>query len=196
MKVLIACEYSGIERDAFIANGHDAMSCDILPTESDGPHHQGDVRDIIHDGWDLMIGHPPCTFLAVSGARWFKDRQQQQAEALEFVKTLMDAPIHKIAIENPVSVISSRIRKPDQIVQPFEFGQPESKRTCLWLKNLPLLIPTKILPLPDCGYWQNQTPSHQNNLWGNKNRAKLRSLSYSGIAEAMADQWGTEFKLT
>ena len=143
MKVLIACEYSGTVRDAFIAAGHDAMSCDLLP--ADGNHYQGDVRDIISQGWDMMIAHPPCTHLAVSGARWFKDKQKEQAEALEFVRFLMDAPIDRIAIENPVSVISSRIRKPDQIIQPYEHGHEATKTTCLWLKNLPLLRPTNIV---------------------------------------------------
>jgi site-specific DNA-cytosine methylase len=190
MKVLIACEYSGTVRDAFIAQGHDAISCDILPTDAPGPHYQGDVRDILEDGFDLMVGHPPCTHLAVSGARWFKDKQIEQAEALDFVRLLLAAPIDKIALENPISIISSRIRKPNQIIQPWQFGSPESKSTCLWLKNLPNLIPTDILPLPPSGRWNNQTPSGQNKLGPSPDRWKERSKTYQGIAEAMAQQWG------
>ena len=145
MRVLVACEYSGRVRDAFAARGHEAVSCDILPTDVPGPHHQGDVRDILGDGWDLMVAHPPCTHLAVSGARWFKHKQAEQAEALDFVRLLMAAPIERIAIENPVSIISSRIRRPDQIIQPWQFGHGETKATCLWLKNLPPLTPTDIV---------------------------------------------------
>jgi site-specific DNA-cytosine methylase len=189
MKVLIACEYSGTVRDAFIAQGHDAISCDILPTDAPGPHYQGDVRDILEDGFDLMVAHPPCTHLAVSGARWFKDKQIEQAEALDFVRLLLAAPIDKIALENPISIISSRIRKPNQIIQPWQFGSPESKSTCLWLKNLPNLIPTDILPLPPSGRWNNQTPSGQNKLGPSPDRWKERSKTYQGIAEAMAQQW-------
>jgi site-specific DNA-cytosine methylase len=190
MKVLIACEYSGAVRDAFIAQGHDAISCDLLPTDAPGPHYQGDVRDIIEDGFDLMVAHPPCTHLAVSGARWFKDKQAEQAEALDFVRLLLSAPIGKIALENPISIISSRIRKPNQIIQPWQFGHPESKSTCLWLKNLPKLIPTDTLPLPASGRWNNQTPSGQNKLGPSPDRWKERSKTYQGIAEAMAQQWG------
>ena len=190
MKVLIACEYSGAVRDAFIAQGHDAISCDILPTDVPGPHYQGDVRDILEDGFDLMVAHPPCTHLAVSGARWFKDKQIEQAEALDFVRLLLAAPIDKIALENPISIISSRIRKPNQIIQPWQFGSPESKSTCLWLKNLPNLIPTDILPLPASGRWNNQTPSAQNKLGPSPDRWKERSKTYQGIAEAMGQQWG------
>ena len=190
MKVLIACEYSGAVRDAFIAQGHDAISCDLLPTDAPGPHYQGDVRDIIEDGFGLMVAHPPCTHLAVSGARWFKDKQVEQAEALDFVRLLLSAPIGKIALENPISIISSRIRKPNQIIQPWQFGHPESKSTCLWLKNLPKLISTDILPLPSSGRWSNQTPSGQNKLGPSPDRWKERSKTYQGIAEAMAQQWG------
>lgn len=146
LRVLVACEYSGRVRDAFIAAGHDAMSCDLLPTDVDGPHYQGDVRDVLMEHWDLMIAHPPCAHLAVSGARWFKDKVQEQIEALEFVRMLMAAPIERIAIENPVSVISTKIRKPDQIIQPWQHGHGETKTTCLWLKNLPLLVPSCIVP--------------------------------------------------
>jgi site-specific DNA-cytosine methylase len=190
MKVLIACEYSGTVRDAFIAQGHDAISCDLLPTDAPGPHYQGDVRDILGHGFDLMVAHPPCTHLAVSGARWFKDKQEEQAEALDFVRLLLDAPIEKIALENPISIISSRIRKPNQIIQPWQFGHPESKSTCLWLKSLPTLVPTNILPLPESGRWNNQTPSGQNKLGPSEDRWKLRSATYKGIAQAMAEQWG------
>jgi len=190
MKVLVACEYSGTVRDAFIAQGHDAISCDLLPSDAPGPHYQGDVRDILENGFDLMIAHPPCTHLAVSGARWFKDKQQEQAEALDFVRLLLSAPIDKIALENPISIISSRIRKPNQIIQPWQFGHPESKSTCLWLKNLPELVPTNILPLPESGRWENQTPSGQNKLGPSEDRWKLRSATYKGIAKAMAGQWG------
>ena len=190
MKVLIACEYSGTVRDAFIQCGHDAMSCDLLPTDVPGNHYQGDVFDVINDGWDLMIAHPPCTHLAVSGARWFKDKVEEQKEALEFVQRLMDAPIDKIAIENPISIISSRIRKPDQIIQPWMFGHPEAKATCLWLKGLPTLSATDVLTKPECGYWSNQTPSGQNKLGPSKDRWKERSKTYQGIATAMANQWG------
>jgi hypothetical protein len=189
MRVLIACEYSGTVRDAFRLRGHDAMSCDLLPTDVDGPHYQGDVFDIINDGWDLMIAHPPCTHLAVSGAAWFHKKQAEQAEALEFVRSLMNAPIGKIAIENPVSVISSRIRKPDQIVQPHQFGHMEQKKTCLWLKNLPKLIAThdvyaEMMLLP-----KNQR-ERLHYLPPSKDRWKLRSKTYQGIADAMASQWG------
>lgn len=183
MKVLVACEYSGTVRDAFIRAGHDAMSCDILPTDSHGPHYQGDVRDILGDGWDLMIAHPPCTHLAVSGARWFKDKVTEQAEALDFVRLLMNAPIERIAIENPVSIISSKIRKPEQIIQPWQFGHGETKATCLWLKNLPKLTPTNIVEGRD-NRIHRMPPS--------PDRWKLRSTTYTGIAQAMAQQWGVK----
>lgn len=190
MKILVACEHSGTVRDAFIAEGHDAISCDLLPTDRPGPHYQGNVLDILDDGFDLMIAHPPCTHLAVSGARWFKDKQTEQAEALNFVRLLLAAPISKIALENPISIISSRIRKPDQIIQPWQFGHPESKSTCLWLKNLPKLVPTDILEKPVSGRWDNQTPSGQNKLGPSEDRWKTRSATYQGIANAMAAQWG------
>lgn len=181
MKVLIACEYSGRVRDAFLALGHDATSCDLLPTDSPGPHYQGDVRKILGDGWDLMIAHPPCTHLAVSGARWFKDKAAEQAESLEFVRVLLDAPIDRIALENPVSIISSAIRKPDQIIQPWQFGHGETKATCLWLKNLPLLTPTNIVEGREARI-HKMPPS--------ADRWKKRSETYAGIARAMAEQWG------
>jgi hypothetical protein len=182
MRILIACEYSGRVRDAFIAAGHDAVSCDLLPTEVQGPHYQGDVRDVIADGWDMMICHPPCTHLAVSGARHFAAKKASgvQDEALDFVRLLLDAPIPKIALENPVSIISSRIRKPDQIIQPWQFGHGETKATCLWLKGLPKLSPTNIVEGRDDRI-HKMPPS--------PNRWKERSRTYEGIAQAMAAQW-------
>jgi hypothetical protein len=188
MRVLVACEYSGRVRDAFRALGHDAMSCDLLPTEVEGPHYMGDVLDIIYAaqrnggyGFDLMIAHPPCTHLAVSGSRWFKDKVKEQAEALVFVQTLMDAPIPKIAIENPISVISSRIRKPDQIIQPWQFGHGETKATCLWLKGLSKLTPTNVV---------DGREARVHRMPPGPDRWKERSRTYQGIAEAMAAQWG------
>jgi hypothetical protein len=198
MRVLAGCEYSGAIRDAFIVQGHDAMSCDLLPTEVPGPHYQGDIRDVLDDGWDLAVFCPPCTHLAVSGARYFaaKIADGRQAEALAFVRLLMDAPVPRIAIENPISIISSFIRKPDQIIQPWMFGHSESKATCLWLKGLPELRPTRVLPMPARGYWDNQTPSRQNKLGPSPTRAKDRAVTYAGIAAAMADQWGQADSLT
>lgn len=258
MNVLVACEFSGVVRDAFRAKGHSAWSCDLLPAESKPHLHiQGDALEAIRDGrptdgapWDMMICHPPCTHLAVSGARWFKDKAQEQAEALEFARSLMNAPIPCIALENPVSIISSRIRKPDQTIQPWQFGHDASKKTCLWLKGLPQLVPTSIVPpkgwqkvkyafecmeCPDCGepwceeceehygecscigptqdeathrtidgvqfatletpaprpIWGNQTPSGQNKLGPSPDRWRERSRTFPGIAQAMADQWGS-----
>lgn len=182
MRVLVACEYSGVVRDAFAQRGHYAMSCDLLETEKPGPHYQGDVRDVLDWGWDMMICHPPCTHLAVSGARWFKDKQVEQAEALEFVRLLLDAPIPRIALENPVSIISSRIRKPDQTIQPWQFGHGETKATCLWLKNLPKLQPTNIV---------EGREARVHKMPPGPNRWKERSRTFTGIAEAMADQWGS-----
>ena len=169
-------------RDAFIARGHDAWSCDLLATESPGPHYETDVLNVLNAGWDLMIAHPPCTHLAVSGARWFKDKQVEQAAALDFVRVLLNAPVDRIALENPISVISSRIRKPDQIVQPWQFGHGETKATCLWLKNLPKLTPTHIV---------SGREARVHKLPPSADRWKLRSVTYKGLAEAMADQWGT-----
>ena len=180
-RVLVACEFSGTVRDAFTAMGNYALSCDLLPSETPGEHYQGDVRDILGDGWDILIGHPPCTHLAVSGARWFKDKQKEQKEALEFVQELMEAPIPKIAIENPISIISSRIRKPDQIIQPWMFGHGETKTTCLWLKNLPKLHPTNIVEGREAKV-HKMPPA--------PDRWKERSRTYPGIAQAMAAQWG------
>ena len=196
MRVLIACEYSGTVRDAFRRAGHDAMSCDLLPTDVSGPHYQGDVADILRDGWDLMVAHPPCTYLSVSGMHWTKRglRDPQLTEsALEFVQMLLDAPIEKIALENPVSVISSRIAKPDQIINPWQYGHDASKKTCLWLKNLPLLVPTNIIEprmVDGKKRWGNQTDSGQNRLPPSSDRWKIRSETYRGIADAMAQQWG------
>jgi hypothetical protein len=189
MKVLTACEYSGIVRDAFIKKGHEATSCDFLPTERDGPHYQGDVLDIINQNWDLMIAHPPCTHLAVSGARWFKDKQKEQKKALNFVRKLIDAPIEKIALENPISIISTKIRKPSQIIQPWQFGHPENKRTCFWLKNLPLLEETNNVKHKMKNMSKKETDKIHHMSPGPE-RGKQRSITYTGIAEAMAEQWG------
>jgi hypothetical protein len=196
MRILVACEYSGTVRDAFIRAGHDALSCDLLPTDAPGPHYQGNVMDVIGNGFDLMIAHPPCTYLSVSGMHWtargLRD-PQLTTDALAFVCLLMDAPIPRIAIENPVSIISSRIRKPDQIIQPWMFGHDASKKTCLWLKGLPMLTPTKtIAPRMVNGKprYGNQTDSGQNRLAPSADRWKIRSETYSGIADAMANQWG------
>ncbi len=183
MNVLIACEFSGVVRDAFRARGHYAVSCDLMPAEAGGPHYQGDVRDLIENwrDWDLLIAHPPCTHLAVSGARWFKDKADEQAQALDFVRYLLAAPIPRICIENPVSVISSRIRKPDQSIQPWQFGHGEVKRTCLWLKNLPKLRPTNIV---------SGREARVHRMPPGPDRWKERSKTLPGIAQAMADQWG------
>ena len=249
MRVLVACEYSGRVRDAFAALGHQAMSCDLLPTESPGLHWQGDIvavldgwmpveytadcdpdgdgwcvttdsdpsdcqcigptqdgieymerrgilfgRPIARPNWDLMIAHPPCTYLAVSGLHWngrVPGRAEKTEEALDFVRLLMNAPIDRICVENPVSCISSRIRKPDQIIQPWWFGDDASKKTCLWLKNLPPLVPTDKLPGDDKTRRANQTPSGQNKLGPSPDRWKERSRTYPGIAAAMAQQWGS-----
>lgn len=196
LRVLIACEYSGAVRNAFRSLGHHAVSCDLLPSETPGPHYQGDVSEILDAGWDLMIAHPPCTHLAVSGAKHFHKKEREQAEALEFVRLLLEAPIPRVALENPVSVISSRIRKPDQIIQPWMFGHEATKTTCLWLKGLPHLVPTQIVDkgarhvtksgrsLPE---WYNLPPS--------ADRWKIRSATFSGIAQAMAEQWGGDARL-
>lgn len=181
MRILIACEYSGTVREAFSKLGHDAWSCDILETEIPGNHLQCDVREILEDGWDMMIAHPPCTHLAVSGARWFKNKKVEQAEALEFVRLLLNAPIERIALENPISIISSHIRKPDQIIQPWQFGHGETKATCLWLKNLPQLQPTNIVEGREQRVWK---------MPPGENRWKERSRTFEGIAQAMANQWG------
>ena len=200
MKILIACESSGIVREAFARYGHDATSCDFLPSEVPGKHYQGDVFDIIGDGFDLMIAHPPCTYLSVSGMHWttrgLRDPKLTE-DALEFVRLLMEVDIPLICIENPVSVISTRIRKPDQIIQPYQFGEDASKKTCLWLKGLPLLKPTKFVePRIVIGggqRWSNQTDGGQNKLPPSEDRWKERSRTYQGIADAMAEQWSKAF---
>lgn len=179
--MLVACEFSGTVRDAFLKLGHECISCDLLPSDSPGPHHCGSVLDILDQDWDLMIAHPPCTHLAVSGARWFKDKEVEQSRALDFIRVLLGAPIPRIALENPVSVISSRIRKPDQIIQPWQFGHPETKATCLWLLGLPKLIPTNIIEGREHRIWK---------LPPSPDRWKLRSKTYQGVANAMAEQWG------
>ena len=184
MKVLVACEFSGVVRRAFRNCGHDAWSCDLMESEDASEFHiQGDVLDILGDGWDMMIAHPPCTHLAVSGARHFKEKiaDGRQNKALDFVRILLESYINKVALENPVSVISSHIRKPDQIIQPWQFGHPETKATCLWLKNLPCLVPTDIVSGREGKVWK---------MPPGPDRWKNRSRTYSGIADAMAHQWG------
>lgn len=202
MRVLIACEYSGRVRDAFAAMGHAAMSCDLLPSDAPGEHYQGDIFDIIGDGWDLMIAHPPCTYLCSSGLHWntrIDGRQALTDEALAFVKRLLDAPIERIALENPIGCISSQIRKPNQTIQPYQFGDDASKSTCLWLKNLPLLVPTKriagrMVTTPNgkiVERWSNQCDNYgQDKTPPSADRWKIRSTTYQGIANAMAAQWG------
>ncbi len=180
LRILVACEFSGVVREAFKAKGHDAWSCDLLPSEIPGHHFEGNVLDVLGEGWDLMIAHPPCTHLAVSGARWFKEKVKEQKYALEFVRKLREAPIEKICIENPISILSSRWRKPDQVIQPWQFGHGETKATCLWLKNLPLLKSTNIVEGREARI-HKMPPS--------ENRWKERSRTYQGIAKAMADQW-------
>ncbi len=188
MKVLIACEYSGAVRDAFLARGHDAMSCDLLPTDVPGPHYQGDVRDVLTGDWDLMIAHPPCTDLSVSGNRWRPEKiaDGRVGAALDFVRLMMNAPIPRIAVENPVAIISSHIRPADQTIQPWQHGHGEQKATCLWLKNLPLLTPTDVVPGREQRIWK---------LGPSAERWKLRSETFPGIAAAMADQWSKPYKL-
>ena len=185
MKVLIACEYSGVVRDAFIGGGHEAMSCDLLPTDVPGPHYQGDVRDVIDYPWDLMIAHPPCTDLSVSGARHFAEKRMngKQQSSASFFMMLAKSDIPKIAIENPICVMSSLFRKPDQVIQPWMFGHGETKATSLWLKNLPKLVPTNIVEGREARI-HKMPPS--------PDRWKLRSITYQGIADAMAQQWGNE----
>lgn len=198
MKVLVACEFSGIVREAFAAKGWDAYSCDLLPTEIPTANHiEGDVFDYLDWlDWDMMIAHPPCTHLAVSGAAWFSRKQKEQIKALRFVRKLLNAPIERIALENPVSVISTKIRKPDQIIQPYQFGDPVKKTTCLWLKNLPKLQPTKIVKPKivtlktgaKFSTWDYKISMNH------KNRSHLRSITFKGIANAMAEQW-TDYML-
>lgn len=183
MRVLVACEFSGIVRNAFIRAGHTAVSCDLLPTEKPGPHYQGPIEDLIAEGypWDLMIAHPPCTHLAVSGARWFKDKQSEQLEAIRFVRLLLAAPIPRIALENPVSILSSVISKPSQVLQPWQYGHGETKAICLWLKGLPPLVPTDVV---------EGREARVHRMPPGPDRWKDRSRFYPGIARAMAEQWG------
>ena len=201
MKVLIACEYSGRVRDAFTALGHDAMSCDLLPTDSAGRHYQGDVFDLDLSQFDLMIAQPPCTYLSASGMHWttrgLRDAKLTE-DSMEFVEKLLNCGIPRIALENPIGIISSRVRKPEQIIQPYQFGDDASKKTCLWLKNLPTLaqsneVAPRVVELPNgkiVKRWANQTDSGQNVLGPSEDRWKLRSITYQGIANAMASQWG------
>jgi len=198
MRVLVACEYSGAVRDAFIRAGHYAASCDLLPSESPlGDHYQCNVLDIIDHGWDLMVAHPPCTYLSSSGLHWNKrrpEREQMTKYALQFVSQLMEVNIPRIAIENPIGCISTQIRKPDQIIKPYQFGHDASKNTCLWLKGLPLLRPTQFVEprlVNGKSRWANQTDSGQNKLTPSPDRWKIRSETYAGIAKAMAEQWGS-----
>jgi len=196
MKILVACEYSGKVRDAFIKRGHSAVSCDLLDTDAPGPHYKGNVMDIINNGWDMLIGFPPCTYVCSSGLHHNKnnpERQQKTKSAVEFFKSLLSSNIAYIALENPIGCLSTMVRKPNQIIQPYQFGHDASKSTCLWLKNLPALKPTKYIPPRYIGglpRWGNQTDSGQNKLSPTKDRWKIRSETYTGIAEAMAEQWG------
>tara|TARA_B100001094_G_scaffold322854_1_gene372812 strand:+ start:1281 stop:1919 length:639 start_codon:yes stop_codon:yes gene_type:complete len=212
MKVLVACEYSAVVRDEFIEKGHTAISCDILPSDSQlGEHYQGDVMDILYKDWDLMIAHPPCTYLTVTGNRWFyhpedshlptekrrphplhPNRRELRKDALEFIRVLLNAPIEKIALENPIGVISTNIRKPDQIIQPYQYGHDTAKSTCLWLKNLPLLEPTNIV---EPQYFKMGKKNYNKLHYETfklpvEERAKIRSKTFKGIAKAMANQWG------
>lgn len=190
MRVLVACEFSGTVRRAFRARGHDAWSCDLLPAEDGGEHLIGDARHWLKADWDLLIAHPPCTHLSVSGARWFKDKREEQEQAIEFFYDMLAAPVKRIAVENPISVISSRIRKPDQILQPHQFGHPEFKAICLWLKGLQKLLPTNQLAVPekDSPEWKSWNRVHR--ATPGPERWKERSRFFDGIADAMAGQWG------
>jgi site-specific DNA-cytosine methylase len=196
MKVLVACEYSGRVRDAFIRQGHEAVSCDILPTDSPGPHYQGDVKDILHEGWDMIIAHPPCTHLSAAGAAYWKQKQEdgRQQQAIDFVLMIAKTDCPKIAIENPTGILSKAWRKPDQIINPFQFGEPERKRTCLWLKGLPLLVPTEVVPAEPQGSIIRKTGSKAgkkyNYYFHQSKSAHERSKTFQGIADAMAGQWG------
>lgn len=181
MRVLVACEFSGIVRDAFRDHGHDSWSCDLLPTERSGQHYQANVLEILDQDWDLMIAHPPCTYLARSGARWWPQRQKKQEDAIQFVERLLSAPISRIAIENPVGKLSTAIHKPDQYIQPWQFGHGETKKTGLWLKNLDQLVPTNIV--------EGRQPRVHSVPEG-PDRWKIRSRTLQGIADAMAQQWG------
>lgn len=195
IRVLVACEFSGVVRMAFRARGFDAWSCDIIPSEDNSPYHiQDDALQHLTDDWDLMIAHPPCQYLCSSGLHWngrVPGRAKKTEEAAAFFMEFANADIPFVAIENSIGCMSTRYRKPDQIIQPWQFGHAESKATCLWLKDLPKLEPTNVLKMPDCGHWDNQTPSHQNKIGPGPNRWKERSRTYEGIGEAMAEQWGS-----
>ena len=201
MKILIACEFSGIVRDAFIKKGHDAISCDILPTDKPGPHYQGDVFDIINDGFDMMIAHPPCTYLCVTGNKWMKpefrdrfpNRVQQRKDAIQFFMDLYNVNIEKICIENPVGVMSTKFRKPNQYIHPYYFGDKHSKKTGLWIRGLPLLEKTNVVE-PEMYTYKD---GRKDPIWHvesmklpKEERSKIRSRTFQGIADAMADQWG------
>lgn len=197
MRVLIACEYSGAVRDAFLRVGHYAMSCDLLPTDAPGPHYQGDVRDVLGDGWDLMVAHPPCTYLCGMGVWWNHKRPERWAQtfaARDFVDLLWNAPIPRIAIENPVGWLNKNWRKPEQTINPWQFGHEANKPTCLWLKNLPLLTPTKLVSK---GVFYTKANGQRMSKWSHiasgtrANRWKIAATTFPGIAQAMADQWGT-----
>jgi hypothetical protein len=202
MKVLIACEFSGTVREAFAKLGHDAWSCDIEPTELPGQHYQGDVMDILADGWDLMIAHPPCTHLAVSGAKHFAQKiaDGRQQQGIDFFMQMINAPIPRIAVENPVGIMSSLHRKPSQIIQPWQFGDEAQKTTCLWLKDLPLLQPTKIVGKGDFytspsgkklpSWYGDAAINGKKIAYGSVEMKKIRNKTFQGIADAMADQWG------
>lgn len=205
LNVLIACEYSGAVRDAFIRAGHNAMSCDLLPTDSPGPHYQGDVRDVLPMPWDVVIAHPPCTYLCSSGLHWNKrgvmvdgrPRSELTDEGVAFARMFIDGPetahIPKRAVENPIGCLSTRVRKPDQIIHPYQFGHDASKATCLWLYGLEKLVPTQMIDgrnVNGLKRWGNQTDSGQNKLPPSEDRWKIRSETYAGIATAMALQWG------
>lgn len=196
MRVLVACEFSGTVKDAFAKLGHDAWSCDLEPSETPGQHYQGDVMDILADGWDLMIAHPPCTHLAVSGARHFEQKRKdgRQQQGIDFFMQMINAPIPKIAVENPVGIMSSLYRKPDQIIEPYEYGHPCTKKTCLWLKGLPLLKPTNIVDKGDVWVAKSgKRMSHwyyESSCLPPKEREKMRNKTFQGIADAMAEQWG------
>ena len=201
LSILVACESSGAVRDALTALGHTAMSCDLLPTETPGEHYQGDVREVLDDYWDLMIAHPPCTYLSASGMHWttrgLRDPKLTE-DALDFVRLLLDAPIPKIAIENPVGAISTRIRPASQYVHPYQFGDDASKKTGFWLKGLPILVPTDRIPprlVNGKERWANQTDSGQNKLGPSDDRWKERSKTYPGLAAAMALQWAGDARV-
>ena len=196
MKILIACEFSGTVREAFAARGHDAWSCDIEPTDIPGQHYQGDVMNILDDGWDMMIAHPPCTHLAVSGARHFeaKKKDGRQQQGIDFFMSMINAPINKIAVENPVGIMSTLYKKPNQIIHPWQFGHEASKSTCLWLKNLPNLVSTNIVSK---GEFVTFKSGKRMTKWyadsakkSPQERAKIRNTTFQGIAKAMAEQWG------